>query len=99
MPPIKLDEAAVTQRLAEIPSWSTLEGKLHRKMEFVDFSQAFGFMTRVAMQAELLGHHPEWSNIWNKVVVNLTTHDCGGISELDFALAKHIDAIIDGTTI
>ncbi|MFM7550145.1 MAG: 4a-hydroxytetrahydrobiopterin dehydratase, partial [Cyanobacteriota bacterium] len=58
------------------------------------FSEAFGFMARVALAAEQLGHHPEWSNVWNRVVIDLTTHDTGGLSDLDLQLARRIDALV-----
>lgn len=77
----------------QIPAWTLKEGKLHRELRFADFSEAFGFMTRVALAAEQLNHHPEWSNVWNRVVIDLTTHDCGGLSTFDLALAQRIDAL------
>ena len=77
----------------QLPAWTLKEGKLHRELRFADFSEAFGFMARVALAAERLNHHPEWSNVWNRVVINLTTHDCGGLSSLDLALAQRIDAV------
>ena len=77
----------------QLPAWSLKEGKLQRELRFADFSEAFGFMSRVALAAEQLNHHPEWSNVWNRVVINLTTHDCGGLSKLDLALAQRIDAL------
>jgi 4a-hydroxytetrahydrobiopterin dehydratase len=77
----------------QLPAWSLKEGKLQRELRFADFSEAFGFMSRVALAAEQLNHHPEWSNVWNRVVINLTTHDCGGLSNLDLALAQRIDAL------
>ena len=80
--------AAVTQ---DLPGWSLLEGKLHRAFRFADFSEAFGFMSRVALAAEALDHHPEWSNVWNRVTINLTTHDVGGLSSLDVELAHRIN--------
>ena len=79
----------------QLPAWSLKEGKLQRELRFADFSEAFGFMSRVALAAEQLNHHPEWSNVWNRVVINLTTHDCGGLSNLDLALAHRIDALAD----
>ena len=77
----------------ELPSWSLVNGKLHRELRFADFSEAFGFMARVALAAEQLGHHPEWSNVWNRVRIDLTTHATGGLSTLDVELARRIDAI------
>lgn len=78
----------------ELPAWSLVNGKLRRELRFADFSAAFGFMARVALAAEQLGHHPEWSNVWNKVVIELTTHDTGGLSNLDVKLAHRIDALV-----
>ena len=78
----------------DLPEWSLLEGKLHRAFRFADFSEAFGFMSRVALAAEALDHHPEWSNVWNRVTINLTTHDLGGLSTLDVELANRINAFI-----
>jgi 4a-hydroxytetrahydrobiopterin dehydratase len=76
-----------------LPSWSLVNGKLRRELRFADFVAAFGFMTQVALAAEAMGHHPEWSNVWNRVVVELTTHDTGGLSDLDLRLAQRIDQI------
>lgn len=78
---------------ASLPQWSLAGGKLQRELRFADFSEAFGFMARVALAAEAMGHHPEWSNVWNRVVVELTTHDTGGLSDLDLRLAQRIDQI------
>jgi 4a-hydroxytetrahydrobiopterin dehydratase len=77
----------------ELPEWRISNGKLKREIRFADFNQAFGFMTRVALLAETMGHHPEWSNVWNRVVIELTTHDLGGLSGLDVELAKRINAL------
>jgi 4a-hydroxytetrahydrobiopterin dehydratase len=77
----------------QLPNWSLVNGKLHRELRFADFNEAFGFMSRVALIAESMGHHPEWSNVWNKVVIDLTTHDAGGLSTLDLDLAQRIDAL------
>ena len=88
-----LSSDAIALLPEQLPSWTLKEGKLHRELRFADFSEAFGFMARVAMAAEQLNHHPEWSNVWNRVVINLTTHDCGGLSSLDLALAQRIDAL------
>jgi len=89
----KLDSAAVATRLRALPSWSVREGKLHREYQFADFVEAFGFMASCALVAERQNHHPEWFNVWNKVVVDLTTHDAGGISANDFELAAAMDRL------
>lgn len=90
-----LTDAQMAALSTDLPAWSLVNGKLHRELRFADFSQAFGFMTRVALAAEQLGHHPEWGNVWNRVVIDLTTHDTGGLSNLDVALARCIDALAD----
>ena len=79
---------------AELPLWRLHNGKLQRDFRFADFSEAFGFMARVALVAETIGHHPEWSNVWNKVSIELTTHDCGGLTDLDVQLARRIDQLL-----
>ncbi|MFY8148887.1 MAG: 4a-hydroxytetrahydrobiopterin dehydratase [Prochlorococcaceae cyanobacterium] len=80
---------------AALPAWSLVNGKLQRELRFADFSEAFGFMSRVALAAEAMGHHPEWSNVWNLVTIALTTHDTGGLSHLDVELARRIDALVE----
>jgi 4a-hydroxytetrahydrobiopterin dehydratase len=87
----KLTDAEVKQRLP--PSWTVREGKLHREFKFADFTRAFGFMASCALVAERMNHHPEWFNVWNKVVVDLATHDAGGITQKDFDLAKAMDEL------
>ena len=89
----KLSEAEVRARLSEIPGWELVDGKLHKTLRFASFVQAFGFMTSVALVAEAMNHHPDWSNVYNRVTIDLNTHDVGGISALDFILAKRIDEI------
>jgi len=83
----KLDEAEIREALAALPGWTLEDGKLHREYRFRDFNEAFGFMTRVALIAEQANHHPEWFNVYDRVVVDLTTHDAGGITERDTAMA------------
>ena len=90
----KLNEPEIAAELQKLKGWTVEQGKLHRVFEFRDFSQAFGFMTRVALAAEAMGHHPDWSNVYNRVTIDLNTHDVGGISALDFTLAKRIDEIV-----
>ncbi len=89
----KLDDQEIAERLVALENWSLHQGKLRRELRFADFNQAFGFMTRVALIAEALGHHPEWSNVWNRVDIELSTHDVGGISDKDFDLARRIDQV------
>ena len=93
MAPQRLTAAEIEDLLAHLPAWRLHEGKLQRELLFADFSEAFGFMARVALAAEVLGHHPEWSNVWNRVTIALTTHDCDGLSALDGELARRIDAL------
>jgi 4a-hydroxytetrahydrobiopterin dehydratase len=88
-----LTEAEVKERLSQVQGWTLQDGKLHRAFECKDFVAAFGNMTRVALVAEAMNHHPEWFNVWNKVVIDLNTHSVGGISDLDFKLAGKIDEI------
>ena len=73
--------------------WAVDGGKLHRELEFKDFSQAWAFMSRVALAAEKADHHPEWSNVYNRVEIVLSTHDAGGLSGKDIDLAKFIDSV------
>ena len=93
MPARKLGEGEITALLPKIKGWSVVDGKLHREFACKDFVTAFGNMTRVALVAEAMNHHPEWSNVWNKVVIDLTTHSVKGISDYDFKLAEKIDEI------
>lgn len=96
MPATKLTDAEVGERLAQIPGWNLVAGKLHRSFECKDFVTAFGNMTRVALVAESMNHHPEWFNVYNKVVIDLNTHSVKGISDLDFKLAGKISEIFAG---
>jgi 4a-hydroxytetrahydrobiopterin dehydratase len=94
MPPAKkLTDAEIQEHLARTPGWTLANGKLHRSFECKDFVTAFGNMTRVALIAESMNHHPEWFNVWNKVVIDLNTHSVKGISNLDFELAAKINGI------
>jgi len=95
MPIARLTPAERDAALADLPQWS-LRGDglaIERELRFADFSAAFGFMTRVALYAEQADHHPEWSNVYNRVAITLTTHDAGGLSARDVAMARAIDAI------
>jgi 4a-hydroxytetrahydrobiopterin dehydratase len=92
----RLTEGHRRESLAAIPAWSYDEARdaITRRFSFTDFSQAFGFMTRIALLAEKADHHPEWSNVWNRVDILLTTHDAGGLSQRDIAMAQAIDALL-----
>jgi 4a-hydroxytetrahydrobiopterin dehydratase len=90
----KLSSAQVNEKLAGLAGWDLDHGKLHRKLVFSDFIEAFGFMSRVALLAETANHHPEWSNVYNRVEIYLTTHDAGGITDRDFDLAERINALV-----
>jgi 4a-hydroxytetrahydrobiopterin dehydratase len=74
--------------------WEVVDGKLHREVQLADFSEAFAFMTRVALAAEKADHHPDWSNSWNTVTIDLVSHDAGGLTDRDVALAKRINALL-----
>jgi 4a-hydroxytetrahydrobiopterin dehydratase len=91
----KLNPQEVETRLAEIEGWSLEDGgaAITRKFVFKNFSEAFGFMTRAALAAEKLDHHPEWSNVYKTVEVRLTTHDAGGLTALDFDLARRMNRL------
>ena len=93
--PQNLSDEALATALLTLPGWTRMAGRdaIAKRFEFTDFSHAFGFMTRAALAAERLGHHPEWSNVWNRVDVTLATHDTGGITSLDIALAAAMEAI------
>lgn len=91
--PVKLSEAEIQAKLENLPGWSLQDGKLHRQFQFRSFVEAFGWMSSVALVAESMGHHPEWSNVYNRVRVDLTTHDAGGITELDFTLAQRMNEL------
>jgi 4a-hydroxytetrahydrobiopterin dehydratase len=89
----QLPHEQIKKELKEMPGWTIFEGKLHKEFQFDDFNQAFGFMTRAAMHIEKMNHHPEWFNVYNKLIVDLTTHDAGGITENDIKLAKILNSL------
>jgi len=91
----KLDSGRRVEALAGLPGWQVMDGRdaIARSFRFKDFSEAFGFMTRVSLLAEKMDHHPEWSNVYNCVEITLSTHDAGGLTERDVALAEAINAI------
>jgi len=92
----RLDDAARARLTQELPQWRMVEGRdaIRRDLRFRDFNEAWGFMCRVALLAESQDHHPEWSNVWNRVEIVLSTHDAGGLSARDLRLAKAIDALL-----
>ncbi len=89
----KSSEQAVQQFLSTHKHWSLNENKLHRDFKFKNFTQAFGFMSMVALVSEKTNHHPEWFNVYNKVLVDLTTHEANGVSERDFIMAETMDEL------
>jgi 4a-hydroxytetrahydrobiopterin dehydratase len=94
MPIPRLTDAERDAALADLPEWTLRADGLaiEKRFKFADFSEAFGFMTRAALHAEKADHHPEWSNVYNRVEVTLTTHDAGGLSQRDVAMARALDA-------
>ena len=87
----KLSDSEIQENLAQLSGWNIENGKLHKNFQFESFVEAFGFMTKTALAAEAMNHHPEWFNVYNKVTVDLSTHDLEGISTWDFELAKKMD--------
>lgn len=90
----KLTQEEIDRRLDDLDGWTVADGKLHRDFQFDDFVHAFGFMTSVALLAESMNHHPEWRNVYNRVAIDLSTHDAGGITANDFELAAKINALL-----
>src|ERR1700675_4067534 len=89
----KLSKQEIESALRKLDGWSVVKGNLHRMFEFKDFTQAFGFMKRVGLPADRLDHHPDWSNAYNKVTIDLSTHSVGGLTKNDFELAGKIQTI------
>ncbi len=92
----KLSESEIQNQLKSVDGWEYHNNAIHTTFEFNDFKDAFSVMTRIAFEAELQQHHPDWSNVYNKLQISLSTHDAGGITKKDFTLAKTIDDIIVG---
>jgi 4a-hydroxytetrahydrobiopterin dehydratase len=90
----KLSEAEIIAALEKLGGWSLSHGKLHKKFSFKNFVEAFGFMSRTALIAERLNHHPEWSNVYSTVIIDLTTHDVGGISTRDVEFAAEVERLV-----
>ena len=89
----ELSQEEVSVKLKELDGWSVMDKKLHKEFQFDSFNQAFGFMTRAAMEIEKMNHHPEWCNVYNKITIELTTHDAGGVTENDINLAKILNSL------
>ena len=88
-----LKKSDLSEVLKTLPGWKVVKGKLHKEYEFDSFIRAFSFMTATAITAEAMNHHPEWFNVYNKVTVDLVTHDLGGISTFDVVLASKMERI------
>ncbi len=92
--PRKLSSSELDENLKGLPEWTLVNGKLHRELHFNSFVEAFGAMTRIALVAEKMDHHPEWSNVYNRVTIDLTTHDADGLTALDIELATAIEQLL-----
>ena len=90
---MKLSDDEIDAALKDLQGWQIVNSKLHKEFEFASFNQAFGFMTRAALEIEKMNHHPEWFNVYNKLVVDLMTHDADGVTENDTRLAKILDSL------
>jgi 4a-hydroxytetrahydrobiopterin dehydratase len=90
----KMTPEQIQTELENLDGWELKADKLHRELKFRNFVEAFGFMTQVALLAEKADHHPEWSNVYSGVIIDLTTHECDGISKRDFKLAQKINALL-----
>jgi 4a-hydroxytetrahydrobiopterin dehydratase len=93
MAALRLEEGEIAGLLAALPGWTREGGRIRREYRFANFVEAWGFMSRAAIEIERLNHHPDWSNSWAVVRVELTTHDCGGLSARDFELASVLDRL------
>ena len=90
---MKLSQEDISEELKNLPGWSVVNEKLHKEFQFESFNEAFGFMTRAAMEIEKMNHHPEWFNVYNRITIDLTTHDAGGITKNDINLAKILNSL------
>lgn len=89
----RMSQDHIDAALKELPGWSMQDNKLHKDFEFASFNEAFGFMTRAAMEIEKMNHHPEWLNVYNRLSVDLTTHDAGGVTGNDTRLAAILNSL------
>ena len=91
---MRLSQEEIDEELKNLPGWSVVNEKLHKEIEFESFNQAFGFMTRASMEIEKMNHHPEWFNVYNRLVIDLMTHDAGGITKNDINLARILNSLL-----
>ena len=91
---MRVSEAEIIEELKKLEGWNIKDNKLHKEFQFDSFNQAFGFMTRAAMEIEKMNHHPEWFNVYNRITVDLTTHDAGGITNNDVNLARILNSLV-----
>jgi 4a-hydroxytetrahydrobiopterin dehydratase len=91
---IRLSQIDIDEELKNLSGWNVVNEKLHKEFQFESFNQAFGFMTRAAMEIEKMNHHPEWFNVYNRITKELTTHDAGGITKNDVNLAKILNSLV-----
>ena len=91
---MRLSESDIDEELKKLSGWNVKDDKLHKEFQFDNFNQAFGFMTRAAMEIEKMNHHPEWFNVYNRITVDLTTHEAGGITNNDVNLARILNSLL-----
>ena len=91
---MRVSEAEIIEELKKLEGWDIKDNKLHKEFQFDSFNQAFGFMTRAAMEIEKMNHHPEWFNVYNRITIDLTTHDAGGITNNDLNLARILNSLV-----
>ena len=91
---MRLSPEEIDEEIKNLPGWSIVNEKLHREIQFDSFNQAFGFMTRAAMEIEKMNHHPEWFNVYNRLTIDLMTHDAGGITRNDINLARVLNSLL-----
>ena len=91
---MRLSESDIDEELKKLTGWNVKDAKLHKEFQFDNFNQAFGFMTRAAMEIEKMNHHPEWFNVYNRITVDLTTHEAGGITNNDVNLARILNSLL-----
>ncbi len=91
---MRLSPEEIDEEIKNLPGWSIVNEKLHREIQFDSFNQTFGFMTRAAMEIEKMNHHPEWFNVYNRLTIDLMTHDAGGITRNDINLAKVLNSLL-----